>query len=123
MSKTLIKDHGSSILEVRKGKGHKLSSAWLHSLVIFIEWMAASNVLVLVGRPLFLLESFLPFALCATSLLSTVALRRSRSPIVMSLALRWFSDSVCVRARVCVYVTWLLAMRIIMRWQKSVGNA
>ena len=58
--------------------------------MIFIEWMAASNVLVFVGRQLLLLESFLlPFALCATSLISVTALSL---PILMSLALR-VSDS------------------------------
>ena len=68
---------------VRKSKGRKLFRL-AYSLVIFIEWMAASNVLVFVGRQLLLLESFLPFALCSTSLISVKALSL---PILMSLAL------------------------------------
>ena len=55
------------------------SFTWLHSLVIFIEWMTASNVLVIVENNCscwnWNLESYFPFALCATSLLSMVALR------------------------------------------------
>ena len=47
--------------------------------------MAALNVLVLVGGQLFLLEGFLPFALCAASHLSMLALRCALSD---SLALR-----------------------------------
>ena len=40
------------------------SFAWLHSLVIFIEWMDASNVLVFVGRQYYWKVSFLHCPLC-----------------------------------------------------------
>ena len=62
------------------------SFAGLHGLVVFIEGMAASNVLqvVLVGRQLLLLERFLPLALCATSLSSVIGLCCLRQ--LMSLA-------------------------------------
>ena len=59
---------------MRKSKGAS-SFAWLHSLVIFIEWMAASNVVIIGKFPS-------SIALCATSLLSIIALSL---PIVMSL--------------------------------------
>ena len=67
MSKILTKDQkvrGSQIKVCERARGTS-SFAWLHSLVVFIEWMAASNVLVTVGRKLLLLEIFLPFALSA----------------------------------------------------------
>ena len=58
------------------------SFAWLYSLVIFIEWMAALNVLMLVRRQLFLLERFLLFCpLCNFTLLFY---RSTLSLIVMS---------------------------------------
>ena len=50
------------------------SFAWLHSFVIFMEWMAVLNVLVLVGRQLLFLERFLLFALCTSMALSFIAL-------------------------------------------------
>ena len=64
--------------------------------MIFIEWMSAANVLVLVGRPLYLLERFLHFRLCAAALLSmellaTLAVMESRDnsyalpPIVVAI--------------------------------------
>ena len=59
------------------------SFAWLHSPVIIIERMAASNVLVLVGRLLLLLESFLcplcnfPFICYRSTLLPIVDEPRS----------------------------------------------
>ena len=52
------------------------SFAWLHSHGLFIEWMAASNLLVLVGRRLLFLESFLPFAQLRSYLLSLCAVFR-----------------------------------------------
>ena len=88
VSKISTEDQKNKRIVWERARGTS-SFAWLHSLVIFIEWMAASNVLVFVGRQLLLLESFLPFALCATSLLSVIALSL---PILMSLALR-VSDS------------------------------
>ena len=62
-----MKDSGSWKWEKARAAS---SFAWHHSDVIFIEWMAASNVLVWLGRQLFLLEKFLLLALYAASLLS-----------------------------------------------------
>ena len=66
-----IRGSQSKVWERARGAS---SLPWLHSLVIFIEWMAASKVPVFVGRQLLLLKSFLPFALCATLLLSFIPL-------------------------------------------------